>query len=99
MLSAVIQNGSSQVIAKQGEVVLINRIDREIGESFDIKPVLIMSEEKISLPSGESFVRAKVLSHDRGDKITVFKKRRRKNYRRRNGFRASYTKLLIESVS
>ncbi len=78
-------------------------IDSEIGASLTFDEVLMVSDGddiKVGAPliDGAS-VAAEVLGHGRSRKIVVFKKKRRKNYRRKNGHRQHYTEIKITSIN
>ncbi len=78
-------------------------IDSEIGATLTFEEVLMVSDGddiKVGAPliDGAS-VAAEVLGHGRSRKIVVFKKKRRKNYRRKNGHRQQYTEIKITSIN
>lgn len=100
---AVIKTGGKQYRVAAGERLKIERIPGEVGAELVINEVLMVADgEKVStgnpLISGAS-VKAKVLGHGRGEKIRIFKMKRRKNYRRTQGHRQDYTEISIESIS
>ena len=99
---AVIQTGGKQVRVSEGQEIYVEKLDVEAGENYTFTDVLMLGGEQtvIGTPNVEGAkVVAKVLKHGRGPKIIVFKYKVRKNYRRKQGHRQSYTKLLIESIS
>ena len=65
------------------QVIKIEKIDAAIGEEFTFKKVLLVNGNQ----SSSALVKAKILSHCKTDKVLVFKKKRRHNYRRKNGHR------------
>ncbi len=98
---AVIKAGGKQVRVTEGQEIYIEKLDVEAGETFEFTEVLMLGGEKtvIGTPVVEGAkVVAKVLKHGRGKKIIVFKYKVRKNYRKKQGHRQAYTKLVIESI-
>jgi large subunit ribosomal protein L21 len=75
----------------------------EVGSTLNFDEVLMIAdgdEVKVGSPTVEgASVAAEVLSHGRSRKIVVFKKKRRKNYRRKNGHRQQYTEIKITGIS
>ena len=99
---AVIITGGKQVKVTAGQEIYVEKLDVEAGENYTFTEVLMVGGEQTfigtPLVSGAT-VTAKVVKHGRGPKIIVFKYKVRKNYRRKQGHRQAYTKLVIESVS
>lgn len=99
---AVIQTGGKQVKVTAGQEIYVEKLDVEAGETYTFTEVHMVGGEQtvIGTPLVEgATVTAKVVKHGRGPKIIVFKYKVRKNYRRKQGHRQAYTKLVIESVS
>lgn len=99
---AVIESGGKQYRVAPGDVIRVERLDVPAGDSVDLNRVLLVADEqgaRLGDPvlSGLS-VTAKVRAHGRGEKIHIFKLKRRKNYRRRAGHRQDYTELEITRV-
>ncbi len=98
---AVIKTGGKQVRVSEGQEIYVEKLEVEAGETFEFTEVLMLGGEKtvIGTPVVEGAkVVAKVLKHGRGPKIIVFKYKVRKNYRKKQGHRQAYTKLVIESI-
>ncbi|MFH1692843.1 MAG: 50S ribosomal protein L21 [Bacillota bacterium] len=98
---AVIVTGGKQVRVSEGQEIYVEKLDVEAGETFEFTEVLMLGGDKtvIGTPVVEGAkVVAKVLKHGRGPKIIVFKYKVRKNYRKKQGHRQAYTKLVIESI-
>jgi large subunit ribosomal protein L21 len=78
-------------------------LDAEAGASVEFDQVLLAEADgnvSIGAPLLEGAkVSGKVLDHVKGDKVIVFKKKRRKGYKKKNGHRQNFTKLLIENIS
>lgn len=99
---AVIQTGGKQVKVTAGQEIYVEKLDVEAGDTYTFTDVLMVGGEQtvIGTPLVEgATVTAKVVKHGRGPKIIVFKYKVRKNYRRKQGHRQAYTKLVVESVS
>lgn len=99
---AVVDLLGKQVVVEEGKTVLVDRLPHEEGTSFSIDSVLLVSDNgqvQIGAPtlSGTS-VQAKVVKHTKGDKILVFKKKRRKGYRKMQGHRQYQTLVSIEKI-
>lgn len=98
---AVIQTGGKQVRVTEGQEIFVERLDVAEGEQFTFDDVLMVGGEKVLIGT-PNIVGAKVLAtvikHGRGKKIIVFKYKRRKNYRRKQGHRQAYTKLVVEQI-
>ncbi len=99
---AVIITGGKQLKVTAGQEIYVEKLDVEAGENYTFTEVLMVGGEQtvIGTPLVEgATVTAKVVKHGRGAKIIVYKYKIRKNYRRKQGHRQAYTKLVIESVS
>ena len=95
---AVIKTGGKQYKVASGDVLKIEKIAGEAGKEVVFNEVLAI-DETVGTPlvAGAS-VKATVLKQARDAKIIVFKKKRRQNYRRKNGHRQYFTKVLIKEV-
>ena len=93
---AVIKTGGKQYIAKEGCVIFTERLEGEIGSIIDFaNDDVIFSDSE----SGKTvIVKAEILEHKRRDKIIVFKKKRRKDYRRKQGHRQNISVLRIKEI-
>ncbi|MBI5937086.1 LSU ribosomal protein L21P [Sulfuritortus calidifontis] len=100
---AVIKTGGKQYKVSAGGKLKVESLPVEVGGAVEIKDVLMVADGdnvKIGAPfvAGAS-VKATVVSHGRGDKVMIFKMRRRKHYRKTQGHRQNYTELRIEGIS
>lgn len=100
---AVIESGGKQYRVAPGDVIRVEKLDVAAGESMSLDKVLLVSDDSGSTRLGspllsEVKVTAKVRGHGRGEKVHIFKLRRRKNYRRNAGHRQDYTELEITAV-
>ncbi|MDX8389801.1 MAG: 50S ribosomal protein L21 [Mariprofundaceae bacterium] len=99
---AVIKTGGKQYRVQKGDVLRIEKLDADIGEKVNFDDVLMMGEGsdiKVGADVLKAKVSAVVTEEGRGKKVVVFKKRRRKNYRRTQGHRQSYTTVEITNVT
>jgi len=98
---AVIQTGGKQYRVTEGQNLFVERLPGNPGDKVNFDQVLLLGGEapKIGQPlvSG-AIVSAEIVGHDRAKKIIVFKLRRRKNYRRKQGHRQPYTELKITGI-
>lgn len=97
MSYAIIKTGGKQFAVAEGQKLRVPTIDTKVGETVDIG-ALVSGEGADAKFGGDATVSATVLSHGRGDKVIVFKKKRRKQYKRRQGHRQGYTEIKIEKI-
>lgn len=98
---AVIKTGGKQVRVKKGDVIYIEKLTTETGETHEFNEVLMIGGEKPVI--GSPFVEgAKVIGtvekHGRGKKIIVYKYKPKKNYHKKQGHRQSFTKVTITDI-
>jgi large subunit ribosomal protein L21 len=100
---AVIETGGKQYRVNQGDVIKVEKLGAEVGQKVDFDRVLLVgegAEVKVGNPVVEgASVSGTVVEQDRHRKIIVFKMKRRKNYRRKQGHRQDYTGVLIDKIS
>ncbi len=98
---AVLETGGKQYKVSQGDVISVEKLSAKPGEKVELNKVLMIGGEKtvIGNPVVKSAkVIGEVVGEGRGDKIIVFKMKRRKNYRRTNGHRQAFTSLKITEI-
>ena len=95
---AVIRTGGKQYSVKSGDVIDVEKLEGNAGDKVEIGEVL-MTEGKIGSPlvSGAK-VLAEIVKQFRDDKVLIFKKRRRHNYRRKKGHRQYLTQIKITDI-
>jgi large subunit ribosomal protein L21 len=103
MMFAIIKTGGKQYRVKQGETLRVEKLPVEAGATVEFSEVLLVAGEGAEIKIGQPTVAgakvvAKVVAQERGPKITIFKFRRRKNYRRKSGHRQAYTAVRIEAI-
>ncbi len=100
---AIVDIAGQQFKVEQGQEVFVNRLEAEEGAKLEFEKVLLIDNNgkvKVGTPLVKGAkVNAKLVNHLRGDKVIVFKKKRRKGYQKANGFRHDLTKVLIEKIS
>jgi large subunit ribosomal protein L21 len=101
-LYAIIETGGKQLKAVPGGTLQVERIPAEVGDTVRLDRVMLVSRDgQVSLGrpyvDGAS-VKARVTAQDRAPKVLVFKKKKRKGYRRTKGHRQSFTALLVEAI-
>ena len=99
---AVIQTGGKQYRVKSGEQVKVELLAAEVGATISFDNVLMLGEGdgvKVGAPfvSGAK-VRATVVAQGRGEKVRIFKMRRRKHYAKTQGHRQSFTEVRIDEI-
>ena len=101
-MKAVIKIGGKQYNVAQNHELLVEKLIAEPGETVEIKEVLLINDgsvPRIGTPLVEgAIVTAEILEQTRAAKIIVFKKKRRQNYRRKNGHRQYLTRLKITRI-
>ncbi len=100
---AIIETGGKQYRVEPGATIQVETVPGDIGAQVEIDQVRLVHAEA-GLMIGQPLVKgakvtAEILRHGRTRSITVFKKKRRKNYRRTRGHRQGFTKLLIKSIA
>jgi large subunit ribosomal protein L21 len=100
MTYAIIRSGGKQFRVEQGATVRVPSIEKQAGESLELETLLVGGdgETKAGSTVSGAKVGATIVDHGRGEKIIVFKKKRRKQYKRKQGHRQDYTTLKIESI-
>jgi large subunit ribosomal protein L21 len=100
---AVIKTGGKQYKVCAGEKIKVEQLPADIGQDIVIDQVLAVfdgTDTRIGTPLlAGAAVTAKVLAHGRGEKVRIFKMRRRKHYQKHQGHRQNYTELQIESIA
>lgn len=100
---AVIKTGGKQYKVAAGDKLKVEKLTGDVGSKVVIDKVLLVADGETTtigapLVAGAK-VNATVVSHGRGDKVMIFKMRRRKHYRKTQGHRQSYTEIQIDTIS
>lgn len=99
---AIVEIAGQQFKVAKDEKIYVNRLKNNEGEAISFDSVLLVDNGKkvsVGAPTvAGASVSVKVISHLKGDKVIIFKKKRRKGYRVKNGFRPSLTQIQIEDI-
>ena len=99
---AVLTTGGKQYRVQEGDVLFVEKLNAEVDSTVGLTEVLAVAKDgeiKVGAPVVEGAkVVAKVLAQGKAKKVVVFKYKRKKDYRRKNGHRQPYTKIVIEKI-
>ncbi len=95
---AIVRAGGKQYRVAPGDKIIVEKLEGEAGASISLDDVLLAGEGADFQSLEGLVVSAEIVAQGRGEKIIVFKKRRRHNYRRRNGHRQWHTILKITAI-
>lgn len=99
---AVIETGGKQYRVAVGETLRVETLPAEVGQDVTLGKVLLIADGagvRVGAPALSETVTARVESHGRGEKIRIFKTRRRKHFRKHAGHRQNYTELKILTIA
>ncbi|EST13443.1 50S ribosomal protein L21 [Sporolactobacillus laevolacticus] len=99
---AIIETGGKQLKVEEGKSIVVEKLAAEAGDTVTFDKVLFVGGEtvKVGAPTVDgATVTAKVVEQGRDKKIIVFKFKKRKNYRRKQGHRQPFTKVVIEKIN
>jgi large subunit ribosomal protein L21 len=100
---AVIKTGAKQYTVQEGDVLCVEKLNKEKGEKFTFNEVLLVEDGKktlIGTPFVEdALVKAEIIENLKDEKVIVFKKRRREQYKRMRGHRQELTRIKIEEIA
>ena len=99
---AVIRTGGKQYRVHEGDRIRVEKLPGDVGTSIDFTDILMIGGEKVAVGTPTvkgAKVSAEITAQDKAKKVIVFKMRRRKGYRRKNGHRQPYTELKITGIS
>ena len=95
---AIVRTGGKQYRVAPGDKIVVEKLAGNAGDSVDLTDVLLAGEGSDLKSTSGLTVAAEIIAQAKGDKVTVFKKRRRHNYRRKQGHRQQHTILKIVSI-
>ena len=95
---AIVRTGGKQYRVAPGDKIVVEKLAGEAGDSVDITDVLLAGEGSNLMATAGLIVGAEIVAQAKADKVVVFKKRRRHNYRRKAGHRQQLTILKIVSI-
>jgi large subunit ribosomal protein L21 len=100
---AIVEIAGQQFRAEAGKKLYVHRIEGSHGETVKFDRVLLTDVDgavTVGKPTVAGVtVSAKIIQHVKGDKVIIFKKKRRKGYKKTNGHRQSFTQISIESIA
>jgi large subunit ribosomal protein L21 len=100
---AIVNIAGQQFKVQNNDNLFVHRLDAEEGANVEFNEVLLIDNDgsiKVGAPTvSGAKITAKVLMHQKGDKVLIFKKKRRKGYQKLNGHRQQFTKIQIENIS
>jgi large subunit ribosomal protein L21 len=100
---AIVEIAGQQFKVEKDQKIFVHRLDGNEGDVVDFDKVLLVDEDgqvKVGTPAVKGAkVSGKILEHIKGDKVKVFKKKRRKGYQKMNGHRQQFTRIQIESIN
>jgi len=100
---AIVEIAGQQFKVEEGQKIYVHRLEAEIGSDVEFdKVLLIEDDDKITIGEpviADFIVDGHVLNHQKGDKVIVFKKKRRKGYKVKNGHRQQFTQVEIISIA
>jgi large subunit ribosomal protein L21 len=99
---AVIQTGGKQYRVQEGDILRVEKLDAEVGKKVDFDQVLMIGDDgdvKAGKDVEKFTVSGVVTEQGKGKKVVIFKRRRRKNFRRTQGHRQLFTAVRIEKIA
>jgi large subunit ribosomal protein L21 len=100
---AIVEIAGQQFKVEKDQKIFVHRLNGNEGDVVDFDKVLLVDEDgqvKVGTPAVKGAkVSGKILEHLKGDKVKVFKKKRRKGYQKMNGHRQQFTRIQIESIN
>ena len=97
---AIVKTGGKQYRVEQGQILLVERLPEDEGATVTLEPLLLRSEETIFDAAGLAKVeiQAKIVGHERGPKLRVFKFKPKRGYKRRTGHRQELTRIEVTKI-
>jgi len=99
---AIVKIAGQQFKVEENQEIFVHQLEAAEGDKVTFEDVLLVDnngEVSVGTPTLATNVSATVLGHQKGDKVIVFKKKRRKGYQVKNGHRQSFTKIKIDSIA
>ncbi|MEA2155583.1 MAG: large subunit ribosomal protein [Solirubrobacteraceae bacterium] len=100
MAYAIVKTGGKQYRVEEGQTLLVERLPEDEGATVALRPLLFRSEEAIFDADGlaKVSVKAKIVGHERGEKLRIFKFKPKRGYKRTAGHRQELTRLEITEL-
>jgi len=99
---AIVRSGGQQKKVAVGDVIEIDKVAQDVGDSVELPVVLLVDGEKVTADSaalGKASVTAEVVGASKGPKITILKYKNKTGYRKRQGHRQKYTQVKVTDIS
>lgn len=100
---AIVTIAGQQFKVEEGREIFVHQLDAKEGDELSFNDVLLIDRDgdvQLGQPTLDGAeVKASVLEHVKGDKVIVFKKKRRKGYRKKNGHRQRFTKIKVDAIT
>ena len=97
-MKAIIETGGKQYYVSEGDVIYVEKLDAEAGQTIEFKEVLCVGDKTGTPYVKGATVTCEVEKHGKAKKIVVFKYRPKKKYRNKQGHRQPYTKLVVKKI-
>ncbi len=96
---AIIRTGGKQYKVSKDSYLNVEKLEGKVGDAIkDIEILMVSDGDKTTIGAGNFKISAEILEQFRDEKVIIFKKRRRQNYRRKNGHRQHLTKIKITDI-
>ena len=103
IMYVIVNIAGQQFKVQKDQQVIVHRLAEDAGKSVEFKEVVLADNDgKLKIGANAlkgASVKAKIVEHLRGDKVIIFKKKRRKGYQKQTGHRQDYTRIQIESIA
>jgi len=100
IMFVIVNIAGQQFKVKKNDELFVHRLKGNAGDKVEFSDILMVSKDgNITFANSESKVQAEIIDHLKGDKVIIFKKKRRKGYQKMNGFRQSLTKIKINEIA
>ena len=101
MAYAIVKTGGKQYRVEQGQQLLVERLKADEGSTVELEPILLTGDDTVFDKDGlaKARVSARIVGHERGPKIVVFKYRPKKGYKNKNGHRQDLTRIEITEIA
>ena len=100
MAYAIVKTGGKQYRVEEGQNLLVERLSADEGATVQLEPVLVRDKDaKFGDALGKATVKAKVVGHERGPKLRVFKFKPKRGYKRTNGHRQELTRIEVTKIA
>ena len=98
---AVVKTGGKQYRVEQGQYLLVEKIAADEGASIELEPILFADTDAVFDADGLKKIKvsAKILGHEKGEKLRIFKFKPKRGYKRTNGHRQNLTRIEITEIS